>query len=188
MSIIRFTNSKENAPSDARESTSYPGTWIWETHKNLCLEERERNMHDDSDFYMVVWNEEKNEPQSIMFATTRGWTYPAMGSFVDASPDVRAKYTQWKADQAELARERAEANAIAKIAAYCKDTGLTREQYDKLDASVNVNLYYKLLKSGNKDSLRSDFRKSMYNQVMTWLMNKENTFRHPLSAKQESYL
>lgn len=60
----------------------------------LVLKEYERNYHDDSDFYAVVWNEEKQCPQDIMFATTRAWTYPC-GCDVDATQEVIAKYTAY---------------------------------------------------------------------------------------------
>src|SRR5215469_6460049 len=41
---------------------------LWDTHTGLCLSEFERNGYDDSDFFMVVWNPEKAQPETIMFA------------------------------------------------------------------------------------------------------------------------
>lgn len=69
--------------------------WTYETHHGLCISDREHNGYDDSDWYMLVWNEEKQEPQEICFASTRGWTYPCYGSRPDASPETMAKYTAW---------------------------------------------------------------------------------------------
>ena len=66
--------------------------WLYDTHQGLCISEYERNGSDDSDFYMVVWNEEEQKPQAIEFASTRGWSYPCLGSRVDATPEIRAKY------------------------------------------------------------------------------------------------
>lgn len=86
--------------------------YLYDTHVGLCLQEREMNGSWDSDFYMLVWNEEKGEPVEIMFATTRGWSYPCLGSAVDATPEVRAKYDAWKAKKdAERAQAAAEREA-----------------------------------------------------------------------------
>src|ERR1700748_532986 len=68
------------------------GLILWHTHVGLCLADRSYNGFDDSDFYMLVWNEEKGEAEEICFATTRGWSYPAYGSWVDATDEVKAKY------------------------------------------------------------------------------------------------
>ena len=57
----------------------------------LVLKEFEKNWRDDSDFYAIVWDEERKEPFETMFATTRGWTYPC-GCVVDATPEVIAQY------------------------------------------------------------------------------------------------
>ncbi len=61
------------------------------THQGLVLELGEYNGYDDSDFYAVVWNWEKNSTERITYASTRGWTYPNSAS-VDATPEVIAVY------------------------------------------------------------------------------------------------
>jgi hypothetical protein len=58
------------------------------------IREYERNYRDDSDFYAVVWDEEKEEPRHIQWATTRAWTY-ACGCTIDATPEVIEKYNAW---------------------------------------------------------------------------------------------
>lgn len=67
-----------------------------------CIAERERNMHDDSDFYMLVWfdGEDGGAAVEVQYGTTRFWSYPTLGSSVDATPDVLAKYEAWQAKQA----------------------------------------------------------------------------------------
>src|SRR5262245_10450625 len=65
--------------------------WRVTTHEGLVLELREMNGYDDSDFYAVVWNDAKGEPERVEYASTRGWTYPN-GAAVDATPEVVAKY------------------------------------------------------------------------------------------------
>jgi hypothetical protein len=62
-----------------------------ERYHGLVLREFERNYHDDSDFMAVVWDEAAQEPKTVMWATTRGWTYPC-SCVVDATPKILAKY------------------------------------------------------------------------------------------------
>lgn len=129
MPIINFTHDRSRVPADAvalRETIEHRTHWntneplygpfvlyTWHTHVGLCLADREVNGRDDSDFYMKVWNEEKGAPEEIMFASTRGWSYPAMGSSVDATPEVRAKYEAYQAAMREESRKRHEARSQA---------------------------------------------------------------------------
>jgi hypothetical protein len=71
------------------------GVWMRETHKGIVLYTYERNGYDDSDFYAVVWNEEKNEPESVEYASTRGWCYPNYAK-EDTTPEILAKYEAHK--------------------------------------------------------------------------------------------
>lgn len=88
--------------------------WLYDTHVGLCLEDRERNGYDDSDWDMLVWNEEKGATEWVMdFASTRGWSYPCMGSRPDATPEVRAKYEAYAEKQATAARKLAEERRAA---------------------------------------------------------------------------
>jgi len=104
--IVRFTFDRDTIPADAvniRQSGSYgDNVWLYDTHVGLCLYESEENGRDDSDFYMTVWNPEKGEPKRIMFATTRGWSYPSMQSCPDATPEVRAAYEEYREQQEKL--------------------------------------------------------------------------------------
>lgn len=63
-------------------------------YQGKVIREYERNGYDDSDFYAVVWDEEKQEPRHVMWGTTRAWTY-ACGCTIDATPDVLEKYNAW---------------------------------------------------------------------------------------------
>lgn len=65
-----------------------------EKFHGLVLSEYERNFYHDSDFYAVIWDEEKNEPFTYRWATTRGWCYPNK-CFIDATPEVREKYNAY---------------------------------------------------------------------------------------------
>ena len=90
--------------------------WVETTHVGLVLSLREANGRDDSDFYATVWNEEKGAPESIMYATTRGWTYPN-GASIDATEEVKAKYKAWgeaRAAEYKASRDAEEAAKPAK--------------------------------------------------------------------------
>ena len=161
---------------------------LWETHQGLCLSEREANYYDDSDFYMAVWNEEKQQPESIMFASTRGWSYPALGSFVDATPEIIAKWEAWKAVEMRRVRIQQKWLNRHKHIQEAQAAGLTRKQLTRLRNSLNdgdFHAVYKLLKTRN---FRSKFRKSCAEQVREWLANEASEYKSPLSKNQLSYL
>lgn len=108
MSIVNIASNLNEIPSDAvnvqdvTERYRHSGLsenfklYTYETHNGLCLYDYERNYYDDSDFMMVVWNLEKNEPEHKMFATTRGWSYPSYSSRPDATPEIQEKFAAWK--------------------------------------------------------------------------------------------
>jgi hypothetical protein len=75
----------------------------WKEHKGIVmvdkfhgkvLSQREMNGYDDSDFYATVWDDEKDAPREIVYASTRGWTY-SCGCTIDATDEVFAKYDAW---------------------------------------------------------------------------------------------
>jgi hypothetical protein len=72
------------------------------TDHGLCISDREMNGRDDSDFYMTVWNPETASATEVCFATTRGWSYPAMGSSPDALPSVMFAYGVWTETQRRI--------------------------------------------------------------------------------------
>lgn len=124
MAIVHFTFKKEQIPAGAvnvregKEQTSNGEVpiWTYESHNGLCIADREMNGYDDSDFYMLVWNHEKGEPEEIMFATTRGWSYPSMASYVDATPEVLAlhdAHVRKVQKEMSIARDKAQAAKVA---------------------------------------------------------------------------
>jgi hypothetical protein len=85
---------------------TYDPLYMMTTHVGLVLETREWNGYDDSDFYAIVWNEEKGESERVDYASTRGWTYPN-GAKVDATPEVREKYEAYMRRLRDAARQAA---------------------------------------------------------------------------------
>jgi hypothetical protein len=57
------------------------------------LATREINMHDDSDFVAVVWNEDMQRVQRVCYATTRCANWGS--ATIDATPEVQAAVRNW---------------------------------------------------------------------------------------------
>ena len=119
MPIINMTHSREDAEARGVNVRSCDANgdgkitvWLYNTHVGLCLEDRERNGYEDSDWYMTVWNEAEQKTEEICFASTRGWSYPCYGSSPDATPEVCEKanaYRRRLAVQAAIGNDRAKA-------------------------------------------------------------------------------
>lgn len=128
MAIVRMANKREEIPAGASNVKDVSDRWrpaidpkpdgywtpervkefslfTYETHNGFCLRERERNGYNDSDFYMTVWNPETKKPEEIEFASTRGWSYPCYGSYVDATPEVKAEYEAYELERSRKAAE-----------------------------------------------------------------------------------
>jgi hypothetical protein len=171
-----------NGMNDSRQ-----GDTLYVTHQGLCLVERERNMYDDSDFFMTVWDPVSKVPHEIMFATTRGWSYPCYNSSVDATPEVRAEYNAYmayKQRRSEVLSRRAARQRDAEVA---YKAGLTRAQVERLKAVVGTS-YWDGIKRLITSNLRSGFRMSLRQQVMNWINDPAPKFARPLSPKQMAYL
>ena len=204
MSIINFTNAGDtdfrdgaycpldryNSPEDRARNG---GISLWETHVGLCLSEREANYYDDSDFYMTVWNPEKGAAEEIMFATTRGWSYPAMGSFTDATPEVWATYEVWRE------KKRAESIAIGRkkksviIRAARKNEvevagkiGVPVITLRKWKYAERPDLYERGVKLLSA-KLRSGFKISLRDQLVKFL-KEGGKYNSPFSPKQWDYV
>lgn len=171
-----------NGMNDSRQ-----GDTLYLTHQGLCLVDWERNMYDDSDFYMTVWDPVSKSPRNIMFATTRGWSYPCYNSSVDATPEVRAEYNAYmayKQRRSEVLGRRAARQRDAEVA---HRAGLTRVQVERLKAVVGTD-YWEGVKRLITSNLRSGFRMSLRQQVMSWINDPAPKFSRPLSPKQMAYL
>lgn len=82
------------------------------THEGLVLTLGERNYHDDSDFYAVVWDPKAGRPKTVDYATTR---FPSdLTATVDATPEVRAAYDAYIEAKAAEAKARTEANLASR--------------------------------------------------------------------------
>ena len=100
MPIINIARNEEEAYQNGTNPRpiDYQGEklWLYDTHVGLCIKDFESNGYDDSDFNMIVWNTEKDEPEIICFASTRYWSYPCYSSSPDATPEILQKYAAWQ--------------------------------------------------------------------------------------------
>jgi hypothetical protein len=92
--------------------------------EGATLYDRERNGYHDSDFYALVWDEEKGEVRDIEYGTTRFANTPRHAP-VDATKEVWEKAWQW-AEEKWLERIRYEANKEANEVAVGRQVRVAR--------------------------------------------------------------
>ena len=177
---IHNYNSTSDRARGAFSVVTYP------SHVGLCIEKRERNFYDDSDFYMVTWNPETGKAENITYASTRGWSYPCYGSDVDATPEVLAAYRA--ACDASMRRVRVQAKWDARRAerALAAKIGAPRSNVQRLRNAVGRDwtAVERLLTA----NIRSAFKKSLRDQIIAWTRDASPKFAAPLSNKQMQYL
>lgn len=161
---------------------------LYSSFAGKCLKDREMNGYDDSDFYMTVWDDAINAPREIMFATTRGWSYPCYSSAVDATAEVKAKYEAFLANARKVAADKAAAARAAGIKADAKACGVDESAIEKLMAAYMPETYKAVAKLLATKKFKSEFRKSLADQVRNWLADAAPKYPTPLSMKQVSYL
>ena len=180
-----------------------------ESHQGLCLQDREANGYDDSDWYMLVWNPEKGAPEEVLFASTRGWSYPCYASQPDATPEVRAAYEAWR--QADARRRRiqnrwdarradtllAQALGLPSRAAAIKlrealgqhraptvkssGKGLVIVSHSLNPCNETFLAVAKLLQTR---AFKSTFRASLADHVRSWVRDPAPKYPAPLSGRQ----
>lgn len=168
---------------------------LWDEHAGHCLHDYESNGYDDSDFYMIVWNSEKKAPETILFATTRAWSYPSFASRADATDEVRAQYEDWKREQAELTRI---AHRVAKCRSLCEQRRKDRETAALMGCSTlriralrrlySAEQFVALERLLRTKKFRSSFRAKLYAQVRDWLNAASPEYPTPLSRLQMDYV
>lgn len=174
------------SPYEGLEMAGPHGLWLYETHIGLCLRDYERNGYDDSDFHMVVWNPEKGAPEDICFASTRGWSYPAYNSYVDATEEVVEAHRAYCERKERASREAEESHRRASEAARKSELKLLASRYGTTSTRLE-GLDQRVLKL-LKANVRSGFKKSLREQVVSWLQQDRPKYASPLSERQMGYL
>lgn len=94
----------------------FPPLYMETSHVGMVIRIGEHNYYNDSDFYAIVWNSEKQAPQYIEYASTRGWSGPN-SAYVDATPEVMAAYNAYHQRLAETRQKENEAAQAKRQAA-----------------------------------------------------------------------
>lgn len=168
---------------------------LYETHHGLCLQTIERNYYDDSDFLMRVWNPEKGEPEDLLYATTRMWTYPAQASRADATPEVLDAYERWSKGQEKLAEQKRKTKrATDKLALralemkVAKKLKVPRKRCIPLRKTFGHTYLEKLYKLILSNRISNRYKLSLQKQAVEWFQNDNPRYDTPLSARQKVYL
>ena len=190
MPIIHMTFKPEEAPANAVNLKPYTGNdgpdglYTYETHHGLCIGEREANHYHDSDFFMIVLNSETDQFEEVLFASTRGWTYPCMASHRDASPELMERYLAEQQAKRDAMYEAAERRSRERREAEIKASGLTNEQAERLLRCAQGEHLLQFL--GKK--VRSDFKKSLQQRIREWAADSKPAYPTPLSRRQMQYI
>lgn len=125
MAIVNMV-SKDSGTDGAYCPFPFPREWLAQgatepsfalvrSFEGCVISEREMNGYDDSDFYALVWDAEQKSFREILFASTRGWTYPCFATAVDATPEVRALWNAYCERDRAKAEYEAEQRAIRAV-------------------------------------------------------------------------
>ena len=158
-----------------------------ECFKGCVLALREHNGFDDSDYYALVYDKEKDSFYEVEYATTRF----ACSSYavVDATPEIVELYRT----RAKQAAFRSRVHTAWEFHQYRLDflkfANVSFKEANKLfnaygEISENLVRVGKLLHTKN---FRSDFRKNMAEQVRAWLKDENPKYKTPLSPRQLDY-
>ncbi len=90
---------KSYGDAEVVETTRDRDRWSIRYLEGKILADREKNYHDDSDFYVVYWDEKKQKPGQFDYATTRFHTEGCFAN-VDATEDIKEKFSVWQKQQA----------------------------------------------------------------------------------------
>jgi hypothetical protein len=91
MAVITFNYDRARELGlNVNSHSSFPDDCYTHTFIGCVLSTYERNGYDDSDFFAIVWDEQKQVVRDVEYATTRGWTYNN-SAVVDATDEVKAK-------------------------------------------------------------------------------------------------
>jgi hypothetical protein len=186
-------------------------------YEGRVIREWERNGYNDSDWYVLVM-EDDGTFRTFEYSTTRGGSAPANAD-VDATPEVLAAY---KAHQELIARQQ-RIGKLRRIVAEARTIGLTARQWIGLRVALDSSNwietpeqletgYGRTIKTGmehwfawaNQDvakalsalgklhraSFRSNFKRELAQQVFDWATTAAaaRKYEQPLSRKQMGYL
>lgn len=183
-----------NSQYSVHHEVNKPFVNVIESYVGKCIREYEVNGYSDSDFYMVVWDDELNAPKSVLFATTRGYMSIEFSSRVDATPEVLEKYREWNArveshvrqqERTEKAKKLRELHSIEVKAA--QKNNISIKKLRRYGSIIFIDRYQSCL-TLLTSNLRSGFRKSLRDQLVNWLSSDNPAHKSPFSENQWRYL
>lgn len=104
---LHWTDTVGRQSNMAGKSKADYAVYVREFAEGATVDMREMNGYDDSDFYATYWDAEQGKFVEVCYASTRGWTYPA-NAFIDATPEVAARYQAMLDEAHAAARRRAD--------------------------------------------------------------------------------
>lgn len=147
---------------------------------------RERNMHDDSDFF-VTYQTDAGVFVEREYATTRGWSYPNEAR-VDAPEDVQERYRAALRAAARYARAVRMLDVRAKRRERLRAASIVLRDYLKLRRAVGVAGAELLTDMLGQKRLRSTFKLRILEQTRAWLLADVPQYPTPITRRQGAAL
>jgi hypothetical protein len=187
----------EASHPEAREYVTPSGrvVMVRTIYEGATLFGRELNGYDDSDFYVISWDDTKGKPVQISTGSTRygHWAGTVESPWSkDATPEVWEKYNAWNARkiaEARAAGRSREAKELlevrAKLWQVAKLAGVSFAQACKLRRTLpSEAVFDQIFTLLTSTKLRSEFKLSLRQQVLEWLQSPGTKLRGPLTDRQ----
>jgi len=170
--------------------TEENGDFVCELAKGCVVAEKTHHWlggGGDDDYFAVYWDQKENAFPSIMYATTRGWSY-ANSAYIDAPDCVKDLYRAWLDGLGKMETRKRAWLLKEELKDLAKKWRLQLSEIEELVeiykmGTAEWNAIAGLLKIKN---FRSSFRASLNEQLRTWLKTDpgERKYQHPLSFRQ----
>jgi len=106
--------SHEGRGESCSQCVNYSPLYMKTSYVGCVVDTGEINGYDDSDFYAVVWDDAKQEFKRVVYASTRGWSYPN-GASIDATPEIAAKYAEMQEAKYRAIQERKRMDRLMRV-------------------------------------------------------------------------
>lgn len=177
--IYSYTTKEEGEANGGKFTEEAHGRFYFEFHSGQVVDMYEHNGCHDSYFYAVIYLADEDRMIEHEYAAT---AYAGGGhAYVDATPEHKALYADYLRRKAiETQHKQIESVYEQGVSAiFCARLWKRLGKYQYFDACLN------LLKTKN---FRSEFRKSLRNQLEQWLLDDQPKFSVPFSDRQSSFL
>lgn len=155
------------------------------TYVGCVLGLGEYNGYDDSDFYAMVWDEENQTVKKVWYDTTRAYTNTT--AHVDATDEVREKARRFYESErrSNLAKNLNELRLKEHKVVHKHELSIVKLR--EMSKTHSKETYEDMLCFLSKN-VRSNFKKSLRDQIVGWIKSDERKYDSPLSKKQWQYI